>query len=170
LTSTLPEVRPDSAVRRSRIGRRLGVTALAVFVLLGALGLFGVRTATRTVTGGGYRLSVVYPSVARPALAVRVEVEVQHPGGFDGPVHLRMSSSYAALFDLNGFVPDPDTVTTTSAYTIYSFAPPPGDTFKIRIDTRVEPARQRGERAEVSVLDDAGAPVATVHFRTRIWP
>jgi hypothetical protein len=34
----------------------------------------------------------------------------------------------------------------------------------------VEPARQRGEKGEVSVLDDAGRPVVTVEYRTRIFP
>jgi hypothetical protein len=42
--------------------------------------------------------------------------------------------------------------------------------FRISVDTRVEPAVQRGRRGDVSVLDGTGAPLITVPYRTRVWP
>lgn len=170
MTSTLPEVRPASDVRRARNLRRVGITALALFVLAGAVGLFGTRHAEKSASGGGFALSVTYPSVSRPGHAVRPEFVLTRPGGFDGPIKMRFASDWFDLFDENAFVPSPDAETTTGAYTLYEFAPPPGDTFVITIDTRIEPARQRGSGGEVSVLDESGAPVLTVRYRTRIWP
>jgi hypothetical protein len=169
-TSTLPEPRAPQEVRRARDLRRVGLALLVVFVLCGAVGLFGTRTGTRTATAGGYTVTVTYPSTSRPGHAVRYEVEVVHAGGFEGPVHMRFSSAYFDLFDENSFGPDPRSTTTTGAYDLYEFEPPPGDTFVVSSDTRVEPARQRGESGEVSVLDEAGQPVATVRYRTRIFP
>lgn len=169
-TSTLPKARPVGEIRRARNLRRAGMTVLVLFVLTGALGFFGTRTATATGTGGGYVVEVTYPKISRPGHAVRYEVKVTRAGGFDGPIHMRFSSSYFDLFDENSFGPDPDSTTTTGAYDIYAFEPPPGDTFVVSSDTRVEPARQRGEKGEVSVLDDSGRPVVTVHYRTRIFP
>jgi hypothetical protein len=157
-------------VRRARTQRRVGITLLALFVLAGAVGALGTRTGEASARGGGYEVTVTHPTISRPGHAVRYEVTVKHAGGFDGPVRMRFSSDYFDLFDENSFGPAAESETTTGAYTIYEFAPPPGDTFVVSSDTRVEPARQRGEKGEVSVLDDAGRPVVTVRYRTRILP
>jgi len=169
-TSTLPKARPPSEIRRARNLRRVGMAILVLFVLTGALGFFGTRTATATGAGGGYVVEVTYPKVSRPGHAVKYQVQVTRRGGFAGPIHMRFSSDYFDMFDENSFTPDPDSTTATAAYDIYAFEPPPGDSFVVASDTRVEPARQRGEKGEVSVLDDSGRPVVTVHYRTRIFP
>ena len=170
MTSTLPKVRPDAVIRRARTGRRIWIALLALVVAAGAAGVFGTRHAEKTASGGGFTLSVTYPSVSRPGHAVRPEYVLTRPGGFDGPVKMRFTSDWFDLFDENAFVPSPSGETTTGAYTLYEFEPPPGDTFVITVDTRIEPARQRGAPGEVSVLDESGAPVLTVQYRTRIWP
>lgn len=169
-TSTLPEIRQPAEIRRARNWRRVGLSVLVLFVLGGAAGFYGTRTGTVSATGGGYTVEVTYPQVSRPGHAVRYEVQVTRPGGFSGPIHMRFSSDYFNLFDENSFGPDADSMTSTAAYDIYSFSPPPGDVFTVSSDTRVEPARQRGEKGEVSVLDDNGRPVVTVRYRTRIFP
>jgi hypothetical protein len=148
----------------------MGLTLLVLFVLAGAAGLFGTRTGEASASGGGYTVSVTHPTVSRPGHAIRYEVAVTRPGGFDGPIKMRFSSQYFDLFDENSFGPAAESETTTGAYTIYAFAPPPGETFVVSSDTRIEPARQRGERGEVSVLDDRGVPVVTARYRTRILP
>lgn len=169
-TSTLPEPRSPDLVRRARTLRRVGLVALTLFVLAGAVGTFGTRTAEASATAGGYHVTVLHPAISRPGHAVRFAVTVTRPGGFEGPIRMRFSSDYFDMFDENSFGPAAVSETTTGAYTIYAFAPPPGDTFVVSSDTRVEPARQRGEKGEVSVLDDSGAPVVTVRYRTRVFP
>jgi hypothetical protein len=143
---------------------------LVLFVLAGAIGTFGTRTGKESASAGGYQVTVTHPAVSRPGHAIRYEVVVTHPGGFDGPIRMRFSSAYFDLFDENSFGPAADSETTTGAYDLYEFAPPPGDTFVVSSDTRVEPARQRGEKGEVSVLDESGRPIVTVRYRTRIFP
>lgn len=169
-TSTLPEPLGPDRVRRARNQRRVGLTLLTVFVLVGATGTFGTRSTEKSSSGGGFSLSVTYPQISRPGHAVRYEAVLKRPGGFEGPIKMRFSSDYFDLFDENAFTPGAESETTTGAYTLYEFAPPPGDTFVITVDTRVEPARQRGSKGEVSVLDESGAPVLTVRYRTRIFP
>jgi hypothetical protein len=169
-TSTLPEVRPPQQIRRARTLRRVGITLLTLFVLAGAVGQFGTRTGVTSATAGGYTVTVTHPTISRPGHAVRYEVEVTHPGGFSGPIRMRFLSSYFDLFDENSFGPQADSETTTGDFDLYEFSPPAGDTFVVSSDTRIEPARQRGEKGEVSVLDDAGRPVVTVRYRTRIFP
>ena len=170
MTSTLPDLRPASEVRAARDKRRVGLALLSVFVLAGAFGLFGTRTTTASATASGYTVTVTYPQISRPGHAVRYEVEVNRSGGFTGPVQMRFRSAYFDLFDENSFGPAAESETSDAAYDIYEFAAPKGDTLVVSSDTRVEPARQRGERGEVSVLDDSGNPVVTVRYRTRIFP
>lgn len=170
MTSTLPEQRSPGEVRRARNQRRVGLVVLILFVLAGAIGTFGTRTGEASASAGGYTVTVTHPKVSRPGHAIRYEVEVKRPGGFDGPIRMRFSSAYFDLFDENSFGPAAESESTTGAYDLYEFAPPPGDTFIVSSDTRIEPARQRGEKGEVSVLDDGGRPVVTVRYRTRIFP
>ena len=169
-SSTLPEPRSPAHIRRARNWRRVGLTLLVAFVLLGATGSFGPRTGTTSATGGGYDVQVTYPVASRPGHASAYQVQVTRHGGFDGPVHMRFSTDYFNLFDQSSFDPSPDSVTSTGAYEICEFSPPPGDTFTVSANSRIKAARQRGEKGEVSVLDDNGRPVATVRYRTRIFP
>jgi hypothetical protein len=170
VTTTLPDEPSLERVRRARWARRVGATVLVLFVLAGAAGAFGTRTASASSEGGGYAVRVVYPQISRPGHAVRFEVHLHHDGGFSDPIRVRMRSGYFDLFDENAFDPDPDSSTTDATYQYFEYTPPPGDDFLIKADTRVEPARQRGEAGAVSVLDSSGAAVVTVRFRTRIFP
>lgn len=170
-TSTLPPVAEGWRVRRARDRRRAGLVLLAAFVLAGATGLLGTRTSETTVRDEGYELTVTYPRVSRPGHAVKVQMQLSKEGGFgDSPIPLRYSSNYFDLFDENAFTPHPDSETADTAFTIAEFAPPPGDVFVISVDTRVEPARQRGTDGEVSLLDESGSPVLTATFSTWLWP
>lgn len=170
MITTLPDDPPLARVRRARLIRRIGATALVLFVLAGAVGLFGTRTSTKRVEAGGYTVTVTYPSESRPGHAVRFKVLIHSDKGFTNPIRIRMATTYFELFDENAFDPDADAQTMDSGYSYLEYKPPPGNEFLISSDTRIEPARQRGERGEVSVLDEQGSPVATVSFRTRIWP
>lgn len=171
ITSTLPEERSVARVRRDRAGRRVALALIAVFVLLGATGVFGTRTSQVTASGGGFDVTVTYPAVSRAGHAVRYEVEVRKAGGFAGePLRLRFAADYFDLFDENGFTPDPEAATADADHDYFEFLPPTGEVFRVSVDTRVEPAVQRGRRGDVSVLDGGGAPVVTASYRTRIWP
>ena len=172
-TSTLPPDTDERDARRARDRRRIGLVLLALFVLAGAVGLLGTRTTTTAASGSGYDLTVTHPSVSRSGHAVKVEVEVRKDGGFDPeePIRLRMRSAYFELFDENAFTPQPDAETSDATWTYDEFSPPPqGGVFLVSVDTRIEPARNRGERGEVSLVDEQGRPFLTVRFRTRLMP
>ena len=144
---------------------------LALFVLAGLTGALGTHTSQVSARGDGYELTVTYPRVSRPGHAVRVQVAVRKEGGFqDQPVHLRYSTAYFEMFDENAFTPQPESETAGVGYTEDEFSPPDGDTLVMTVDTRVEPARQRGEDGWVSVVDDDGAVLATASFSTFLWP
>lgn len=171
MITTLPEVRDPAHVRRSRTQRRIGLAVLAAFVLSGAVGLLGTRTSTTTVSGDGYEMTVTWPRISRPGHAVRVQVEVEKDGGWSGePLVLRYDTAWFEMFDENAFTPAPESETAGRGFTEDEFAPPDGEAFVMTVDTRVEPARQRGEDGFFSVVDDEGRVLLTAEVTTWIWP
>jgi hypothetical protein len=155
--------------RRARNARGALLTVLFVFVVLGGLGVFGVKTSTASATAGGYRLTVIYPHVVRPGLAIGWEARVTHPGGFDGPVELATTLGYFSLFDFNNLQSLPDSVTNRGELTVWRFAAPPGDTLIVSMDARLAPAVQKGGSTTTSVLVK-GVPVVSVRYETRVMP
>jgi hypothetical protein len=166
---TAPEEPNLLPSRRARTIRRLFMTVLAGFLVLGLTGYLGVRTRSTTAEGGGYKLTVTYGQVSRPGLATPWSVEIQRPGGFDGPVTVSSTNSYLDMFDENGFDPQPSKSTGTPDVVIWEFEPPDGDTLGISLDARIEPGAQWGRTGETSVLVD-GKPVVTAKYRTWVMP
>ncbi len=170
--STLPPPPDIKAVRRGRFGRRVFTVVLVVFLGLGMLGLYGVRTGETTAAAGGYELTVTYTKITRPGLATPWAVEVRHPGGFgDEEVTVAVTSSYFDAFDENGLDPDPAESTSDGERSIWKFEPPAGDVMTVSFDARIEPGVQLTRvKGEVSVLDPSGADVVTARFRTVVLP
>ena len=169
---TDPPDRDLSSVRRGRLGRRAFVTALATFLGLGMLGVYGVRTRDVEATGGGYELTVHYTSVTRPGLATPWAIEVRRPGGFgDELVSIAVTAAYFDAFDENGLDPDPAESLNDGERTIWRFEPPDGDTMSVSFDARVEPGVQLTTvRGTASVLDASDAEVVTADFGTLVLP
>ena len=169
--STLPQLRDPAHVRRGRTQRRIGIALLSLFVLAGAAGALGTRTSETTVRAEGYEMTVTYPRMSRPGHAVRVQVEVRKEGGFgQEPVQLRYRTEWLEMFDENAFTPAPNAETAGPGYTEDEFLPPRGDTFVMTVDTRIEPARQRGERGWFAVVDEDGTEILRADVQTWIWP
>jgi hypothetical protein len=145
------------------------MTLVAVFLLLGATGVLGVRTRQVVARGGGYELTVTYGQVSRPGLATPFGIEIRRPGGFDGPVTVSSGSAYLSMLDENGLDPDPSSVTATPEQIIWQFDPPPGEVLSVSLDACVEPGVQWGRSGETSVLED-GRPVVTARYHTWIMP
>ncbi len=159
-------------MRRGRFGRRIFVVALVVFLALGFLNLYGVRTKEASATGGGYEVTVTYTSVTRPGLATPWSVEIRRPGGFgEDLVALAVTASYFDAFDENGLDPDPSESVNDGERTIWRFDPPPGDVMTVSFDARIQPDVQMSRvKGSASVLDPSGADVVTVDFRTLVLP
>lgn len=146
------------------------MAVLVAFLVLGASGAFGVKSATARGSGGGYEIAVTYARVSRPGLATPWSAAVRREGGFDGPVVLAVRSSFFEVFDENGLDPDPSKVTASREWTYLEFDPPPGDTLTVSFDARIEPGVQlRSVRGETAVID-RGTRAATVRYTMRVMP
>jgi hypothetical protein len=169
MASTFPREADIKRARFARGGRRALVLLLAAFVGAGLAGVWGARTGTAAVTGGGYRLEVTYPSVTRPGLAIAWSVEIRRGGGFDGPVTLAVDPDYFEMFDENAMEPEPTTSRRAGDLVVWEFEPPEGDVLVVDLDARVEPGVQLGRSGSVAVLA-SGRAVVRISFHTRVVP
>jgi hypothetical protein len=133
------------------------------------LELFGSRTDQATAEASGYRLTVTYPSITRPGLPIRWEFQVDHVGGFDGPIRLATTFDYLHLFDISNIEPDAQQATATLRDVIYVFRPPAGDTFRASLDGNTEPNPHEVPPATTSVLV-GGKAVVSVDYRVVVVP
>lgn len=167
--STWTDLRSVDENVRGHTIRRITIGVLVLLVLLGALGVFGMRTGSVHAAGGGYNLTVKYAVISRAGLDTPWQVTVRHPGGFTGPITLATTAAYFEMFETQGLDPAPDAETATGHYRYLTFSPPPGDTFTLTYDAYIQPSSQLGHRAETALLID-GTQVARVAYRTRLVP
>lgn len=168
-TSTLADVTDDGSGRGALWGRRVFLALLLVFVLAGATGLLGVRSATVSASDQGYDLSVEYAASARAGLDVPLEIRVHHEGGFGNQVVISITGDYFDIFETQGFTPDPSAATRGADDLQLTFDAPPGDTFVVAYDAYIQPSSQQGRDAVVTVVDD-GTPVVSTSLSTWLWP
>jgi len=170
--STLADIEDVSAARRGRRWRLGTIVVLCLVVLLGAIGAFGVRSQTTSRVGGGYRLTLTYPRVARAGLDVPWHVTVRRDGGFAGQksITLAVTAAYFDIYETQGFDPEPDSETRDGTYRYLSFTPPPaGDVFEVDFDTYVQPSAQLGRHARLAVVVGGQRPVS-IGFSTWLVP
>jgi hypothetical protein len=169
--STLRDVRREHPARVLR-PRHVVVTLLALLVVAGAAGAFGVRSATASAASGAYRLEVTYPRIARSGLDIPWHVRLVRAGGFDPklPITLAVTADYFDIFEAQAFYPEPDTQTRDDRMLYLEFtAPPAGDVFELDFDTYVQPSSQVGRDAELWVLD-GGRRTVGVTYSTWLVP
>ena len=159
---------PNEA-RRFRNLRRIGIAAIAAIVILASIGALGQKTHTVTATGGGYTLTVTYPSVVRPGLDVRFEISVSNPSGFGKSLTLGFKRHYFDIFDLNSGRPDADN-SWSDAFTIfYSWNSLQGTSFHFSLDMYAEYGEHFGVDGATSVIVGT-RPVTTATYHTRWVP
>ena len=157
---------------RARAGRRAFFVAITIFLALGALGAYGVKTSTIDATGGGYELSVDYSSRTRSGLATPFKIEVRRPGGFRrDTLELATTSAYFDIFDQNSIEPEPTESMDDGERVVWTFqVPPEAETLSVTLDVRIEPGVQlTTARGTTSVLEE-GAEVTSVDYRTFVLP
>lgn len=171
--STEPEAADLARLRRSRRLRLVFFLGVSVFLLLGAFGAYGVRHGEVTASGGGFELSVRYPTITRPGLASVWSVEVQRTDGapLEGPVVLATNADYFDLFDENGLDPDPAAAMSDGENLVWDFEPAEGaTTITIGFDARIEPGVQLTSKSGTTTVLVDGAPAVSVTYRTRVMP
>jgi hypothetical protein len=82
---------------------------------------------------------------------------------------LATTATYFNLFDFADIDPDPSKQTTSAELSIWEFDPPQGETLRVTLDARLEPARQQGSTATTSILE-GDLPIVSIRYQTRVMP
>jgi hypothetical protein len=165
---------PDPALtgrsdRRARNLRRVGIAFLVAIVGLAATGVLGQRTSTVVAAGGGYQLTVTYPSVVRPGVDVRWNVVVVNRAGFGKRLSIALSRHYFDIFDLNTIRPDADSAVSDGQAVTYTWDSPPGTEFELSLDAYAEYGEHLGLDGFASIVVQ-GRSVVTARYHTRWVP
>jgi hypothetical protein len=169
-TSTAPGRITYREVARARLGRRVYMSLLGVFLVLGLLNVFGSKTATVSASRNGYVLRVTYPASTRSSLPVKWDLVLTHAGGFSEPILIAIPVQYFNLFDFNNFYPTPDSTSNRGGLVVMEFAPPDGDTLDVLLDARTQAGLKAGMDTTTSVLDGQDRPLVQVSYGTRVVP
>lgn len=168
--ATDPDAQSPAQQTRALWARRALMTLIALVVLLGLVGFWGVHSDTASAVGNGYTLTTRYAGTARPGLSVPFEVDVVHPGGFSGPVQLAVSSDYLSSVQATSPLPEPSDSTSEGDLVLLTFDPPAGDHLHVAWQASVDPAADAGRRhARVAVVDH-GRELVSRSLRTWLWP
>lgn len=150
--STLDGVAESETTRRARWVMRVFVALLTLVVAASLAQFLGVYTGTVTSAGGGYRMRLLYPEIARPGLDVTWKLTVTEVGGLRGPITIAISGDYFDNFETQAFYPTPSTMRRNGQYVYMTFPRPPGGrAFVLTYDTYVQPYTDQGRSAVVAV-------------------
>lgn len=167
---TTGDLNPDP--RRLRIARNLRRVGLGVLFALLAVGLAGVIDPSESrvsASNAGVRLTVSYPDRARAGLVSPLEIAVERPGGFRGPIEIAVGRDWLDLFDLGAIKPAPESETADPDQVLWSFEPPPGDRLEVSLDISLRPGSQRSQQARVALIENE-ASLVSVDFETVVVP
>jgi hypothetical protein len=168
-TSTLADDDGTAASKRSHFLRNVFLVLLALFLLAGVAGVFGLRSTTAAAERDGYRLEVKYARVTRAGLASPFAVAVHRDGGFTGDVEIVTTSNYFDLFSQTQPSPQPDSESGNADTTTWHFDKPDGATLSVSAGGSIQSDRHTGASGTTSVVVD-GRTVVKVRYRTRVVP
>jgi hypothetical protein len=169
--ATLPDSRDPGRVQRARWVRAVSTVVLALYVLAGAVGVFGVREAVVTDERDGVTLEVRHASVTRAGLATPYEVVVTDPAGFTDRVEVAVEVKLLDRFDFQNFYPQPAGSRNDGTWVVHEFDPPDGDTFRWTFDVRTSPAQLGSwDTYRVRLLGPGGSTEAEVSHRMVVVP
>jgi hypothetical protein len=140
-----------------------------VLLLLGLLNVLGPRYTTATRHVDGATVTLEYPEVMRPGLASRWILEVVRPGGFDGKIDVATDERWFEGFDYNNLFPEATSEQSRAGKVVFTFDPPPGDTFRVEVDLMATPTWTFARDATTTVSGGGLAPVS-VSYRTLFLP
>jgi hypothetical protein len=161
-TSTLQDLGSTRESRRRRLGRRAGFAVLFLVVAAGLGGLLGPSEGTDSAQGGGYTLTVTHGAKVRSGQPVPLEIIVEAPAPFSGPVELAFDPEIFDRFDFQNWYPNPDGETRSDEELTYEFEPPDGNVLVVHLDARVSPGLGIGRHEHwVAVMDGSEELVRT---------
>lgn len=139
-------------LRRARLGRRIYLALVAVFVVCGLVGLLGPANRSVSSAAGGRSVQVDYPHTTRGGLAASFSILLTDPDGFADTVTVRVSEELLSSLDEHGLDPQPARATSEAGFVEWTFDAPAGTTLAVSLDARIETGRAGKVQGWVEVV------------------
>jgi hypothetical protein len=150
--------------------RQAMIALMLAAVVAAASGLLGVHSRQASASAAGYTVTVQYAGVARAGLDVPLRIEVSSEQPFGKEITLAINREYFAIFETQGFHPEPSATAAQGDDVLLTFdSPPDGGPFTVDYDAYIQPASQRGAAGRVSLMHGTDRLV-TVDFATFLFP
>lgn len=144
--STLFDVVDLDQDRLGRIGRRIILAVVAVFVLVSLANIFGLET-TSTSVSPGHEVTVTAPRTSRAGMDAKITVKLDTLKKISGPITIKLDQDYLEGFSAYAISPAPDSESSDGGLLVLDYAAPHENSFRLDID---------GTVSEDSVLQVAG--------------
>ncbi len=168
MQSTTADV-PRSDRKRAPWSRRVGTTALAVFVAAGAAGFLGDSVQTKSAEEAGYTLTLTYPRVSRSGLDVPWKLDIASTQPLPKQVVVAVTGEYFNIFEEQGLDPKPESQAADGEMEYWTFNTAGGNDISISVDHYVEPGAMTGSSGTVGLYID-GELIAPLDFTTSMLP
>jgi hypothetical protein len=169
---TTPREHDYRLQQHARLGRRVFVVVVAVFLVATLLGFVGERARTTSTVSDDYQVVVHYPQVTRPGLSSSLEFEIRRTDGQPLPeqVTLETTADYLRMWDDHAVEPTPDVMRGDDEDTVWIMLPESGATeLRVYLDGRIDPGLSWG-RSGSTTLYAGDEQIATLDYRTWIVP
>ena len=104
--STLADVVDADSDRAGRIGRRVVLSLVAIFVLTALADVFGLTT-TSTDASAGHSLAVTSPASIRAGMDARITIELRSEKTISAPITVEVDQDYLDAFSTYSISPAP---------------------------------------------------------------
>jgi hypothetical protein len=169
-TTTLVGLPTARRVARARAARRIFLALIFLLVIAGLAERVGVRSATASVAGGGYKMNVTYARVTRPGLDTPFTINVHRDRPLPSELTIAVSTTYLQLFDKNGGLdPDPSDTASSAHWVYWTFTTAPGRSMRVALDAILAMGQQWGHDGDVRLLDN-GHQLLETKFHTWVAP
>lgn len=148
--STLENVLTIRQTTAGRIGRRVVLGVLSVFLVLALAQYFGSETS-RTVSASGYQVTVEYSPAGRAGMPSALVVSVQADKPIAEPVVIAVSETYLDALSVDNVSPEAESENYTTGFLELNYNPPHEKEFEVHLRGSWESGNATGASGSVRV-------------------
>jgi len=134
--STLSDVVDSDYDKAGRLGRRVFLTLVALFVLAALSNVFGMETTSTSVTPG-HELTVTAPRTSRAGMDAKITFTLRTAEKISGPVTVKIDQDYLDTFSTYSISPAPDGESSDGSMLVLDYDAPQENAFRLDIDGTV---------------------------------
>lgn len=131
--STLFDVVDTAQDKRGRIGRRIVLMLVALFILISLTNVFGMETTT-TSGSPGQEIIVTAPLISRAGMDAKISMGLRTSKTISAPITITIDQDYLDGFSTYDISPAPDSESSDGTLLVLRYDAPQENSFRLDID------------------------------------